>query len=220
MIYEKKLEDKKLEDKKLEDKKFTYVIQNVVGTVKTDLEENMDLLHIAKMYPDVEYNPEKFPGLVMRNREPKATTLVFSNGKMVITGMKHSDEAKLVASKVIGRVSKIGIKISNPVITIQNIVASGDINCSIDLNLASVVMENAMYEPEVFPGLIYRMKDPKTVFLLFSTGKIVCTGAKNKEMVAKACSNVYSDVREYGVAIEPGQEQIYEDEEDFGGVFL
>ncbi|MHA1674956.1 MAG: TATA-box-binding protein [Promethearchaeota archaeon] len=207
---------KRIADKKMVDEKFTYQIQNVVGTVKTDIEENMDLPRIAGKYPDVEYNPEKFPGLVMRNREPKATTLVFSNGKMVITGMKHSEEADEVVSKTIRRISKIGIKISNPRVTIQNIVASGDINCSIDLNLASVVMDNAMYEPEVFPGLIYRMAKPKTVFLLFSTGKIVCTGAKNKEMVAKACGNVYEDVRKYGVALEPGEEREFTDDDDFG----
>ncbi len=210
------VEEKMVEEKIAEDEKFTYQIQNVVGTVKTDIKENMDLLRIAGKYPDVEYNPDKFPGLVMRNQEPKATTLVFSNGKMVITGMKHSDEADRVVSKVIARISKIGIEISNPKVTIQNIVASGDINCSIDLNLASVVMDNAMYEPEVFPGLIYRMAEPKTVFLLFSTGKIVCTGAKNKEMVAKACGNVYDDVRKYGVALEPGEEREFTDDDDFG----
>jgi len=98
------------------------------------------------------------------------------------------------------------------VITVQNIVASGDLHTAIDLNLAAVVMEYAMYEPEVFPGLIYRMQDPKTVFLLFSTGKIVCTGGKTEEMVAEAVQKLNKEVREYGVAKGEG--------EDFGDDFF
>ena len=77
---------------------------------------------------------------------------------------------------VIKRIKKAKIDVSNPIITIHNIVASGDLHTPIDLNMVAVVMDNAMYEPEVFPGLIYRMQDPKTVFLIFSTGRIVCTG--------------------------------------------
>lgn len=86
--------------------------------------------------------------------------------------------------------------ISHPVITIQNIVASGDLHANIDLNLAAIIMESAMYEPEVFPGLIYRMQDPKTVFLIFSTGRIVCTGAKDKEIVRDAVIKLNKEVRD------------------------
>ncbi len=199
--------------KMADEEKFTFKIENVVATVTTTVKSKMDLLMIAHKYADVEYNPKKFPGLVMRNRDPKATTLVFANGKMVITGMRYATEAPTVVECVIKRVSQCGVEISLPVITIQNIVASGDIKCSIDLNMAAVVMDNVMYEPEVFPGLIYRMSDPKTVFLLFSTGKVVCTGAKNKEMVSEACENLYYAVREYGVAVEPGEEFSLEEEE-------
>ncbi|UYP44669.1 TATA-box-binding protein [Candidatus Lokiarchaeum ossiferum] len=196
-----------------EEEKFTYKIENVVATVVADIEEKMDLNVIARKYSDVEYNPERFPGLVMRIVEPKATILVFSTGKMVVTGMRRADEAETVVNDVIKRISDCKIKISNPVIIIQNIVASGDLKCSIDLNMAAVVMENSMYEPEVFPGLIFRMKEPKTVFLIFSTGKIVCTGGKTKEIVRDACEKLYYAVREYDVAREPGEEPVYEEEE-------
>jgi len=175
----------------------------------------MDLNIIARKYPDVEYNPERFPGLVMRIVEPKATILVFSTGKMVVTGMRHASEAPTVVEDVIKRISKCKIKISNPRIIIQNIVASGDLKCSIDLNMAAVVMEYSMYEPEVFPGLIYRMQEPKTVFLIFSTGRIVCTGGKTKAIVAEAVEKLYYAVREYDVAREPGEETNFEDEELF-----
>jgi transcription initiation factor TFIID TATA-box-binding protein len=179
--------------------KFDYKIENVVATVTLDIKEKIDLNIIARKYADVEYNPERFPGLVMRIQKPKATILVFSTGKMVVTGMRRADEAEEVVEKVIKRVKKAKIEVQNPRIVIQNIVASGDLHTNIDLNLAAVVMEYAMYEPEVFPGLIYRMQTPKTVFLIFSTGRIVCTGGKTKEIVAEAVEKLAYQVLEYGV---------------------
>jgi transcription initiation factor TFIID TATA-box-binding protein len=201
-------------EKKAEKADFEYKIENVVATVSVEIDEKMDLNTIARKYSDVEYNPERFPGLVMRIQEPKATILVFSTGKMVVTGLRDASEAETVVDDVIKRISKCKIKISKPNIIIQNIVASGDLKCSIDLNMAAVVMEYSMYEPEVFPGLIYRMQDPKTVFLIFSTGRIVCTGGKTKEIVAEAVKNLYYAVREYGVAREPGESDDFEEEEE------
>ncbi len=182
------------------DLKLDYKIENVVATVVMEITEKIDLVKIARKFEDVEYNPERFPGLVMRITDPKATFLIFSTGKMVITGLRRADEASAGVKKIVKSIKKAGINVSNPVITVQNIVASGDLHTFIDLNMAAIVMENAMYEPEVFPGLIYRMKDPKTVFLIFSTGKVVCTGAKNKKFVKEAFINLNAKVRELGIA--------------------
>ena len=182
------------------DLKLDYKIENVVATVVMEITEKIDLVKIARKFEDVEYNPERFPGLVMRITDPKATFLIFSTGKMVITGLRRADEASAGVKKIIKSIKSAGINVSNPEITIQNIVASGDLHTFIDLNMAAIVMENAMYEPEVFPGLIYRMKDPKTVFLIFSTGKVVCTGAKNKKFVKEAFIKLNEKVRELGIA--------------------
>jgi len=162
-----------------------------------EITEKIDLNIIARKHADVEYNPERFPGLVMRILKPKATILIFSTGKMVVTGLRKASEAGRVVEKVVKNIRKAGIKVSNPEITIQN---SGDLHTNIDLNMAAIVMEYAMYEPEVFPGLIYRMQEPKTVFLIFSTGRIVCTGAKKKEIVKEAVKKLNKEVRELGVA--------------------
>lgn len=177
-----------------------YKIENVVATVVVEIEEKIDLVQITRKYADVEYNPERFPGLIMRITEPKATILIFTTGKMVVTGLRKASEAGAVVDNVIKRIKKAGIKLPEPEITIQNIVASGDLHSFIDLNMAAIIMEYAMYEPEVFPGLIYRMQDPKTVFLIFSTGKIVCTGAKNEEMVREAVLLLNKEVRELEIA--------------------
>ena len=150
-----------------EAEEFEYKIENVVATVTVKIDEKMDLNIIARKYSDVEYNPERFPGLVMRIQDPKATILVFSTGKMVVTGLRDASEAETVVNEVIKRISKCKINISDPQIIIQNIVASGDLKCGIDLNMAAVVMEYSINEPEVFPGLIFRMQDPRTVFLIF-----------------------------------------------------
>lgn len=193
--------------------KFSFKIENVVATVIVDIDDKMDLNKIARQYPEVEYNPERFPGLIMRIVEPKATLLIFSTGKMVVTGLRRADEAKVVVDDAVSRIKDCGIRIENPEIIIQNIVASGDLNAMIDLNMAAVVMEYSMYEPEVFPGLIYRMQEPKSVFLIFSTGRIVCTGAKTREIVAEAVEKLYHEVREYGIARDPDEEFEFDEEE-------
>ena len=202
------------EKKKIEEYDFEaeldYKIENVVGTVVLEIKEKIDLNIIARKHEDTEYNPERFPGLVMRITEPKATFLIFSTGKMVVTGLRRADEAGPGVKKVIKKIRKAGIEVSNPQITIQNIVASGDLHTNIDLNMAAIIMEYAMYEPEVFPGLIYRMQEPKTVFLIFSTGRIVCTGAKNKEVVREAVLKLNHEVRELGITRDNLAESEYE----------
>jgi len=207
---EDKEEDVKDEDYDLESN-LDYKIENVVATVVVEITEKIDLKQIARKHAEVEYNPDRFPGLVMRIEKPRATILIFSTGKMVVTGLRKAAEAPKVVEKVVKNIRKAGIKVTNPVITIQNIVASGDLHTNIDLNMAAIVMEFAMYEPEVFPGLIYRMQDPKTVFLIFSTGRIVCTGAKKKEIVRDAVLKLNHQVRELGVAKKDNAESEYED---------
>ncbi|MHA1107347.1 MAG: TATA-box-binding protein [Promethearchaeota archaeon] len=211
-IDEEEEDDDGDEEEELEaEEGLDYKIENVVATVVVEITEKIDLNQIARKHADVEYNPERFPGLVMRIEKPRATILIFSTGKMVVTGLRKAREAPRVVEKVVKNIRKAGIKVSNPEITIQNIVASGDLHTNIDLNMAAIVMEFAMYEPEVFPGLIYRMPDPKTVFLIFSTGRIVCTGAKKKEIVRDAVRKLNQQVRELGVAKKELSDTDYED---------
>jgi len=211
-LLEDELEDgDELEEEEEFESNLDYKIENVVATVVVEITEKIDLNQIARRHADVEYNPERFPGLVMRIEKPRATILIFSTGKMVVTGLRKAVEAPRVVEKVVKNIKKAGIKVSNPEITIQNIVASGDLHTNIDLNMAAIVMEYAMYEPEVFPGLIYRMQEPKTVFLIFSTGRIVCTGAKKKEIVREAVLKLNQEVRDLGVAKKNMGESEYQD---------
>ena len=165
--------------------KATISIENVVASAT--LNQKVDLNAVVKGYPGVEYRPEQFPGLVFRLKRPKTATLIFNSGKMVCTGAKSEKESRRAVMKVIKELKKGGIIIiSKPELKIQNIVASASLGGMIDLEKAAYTLERTMYEPEQFPGLIYRMKEPKVVILLFASGKLVCTGAKKEQDVYDA----------------------------------
>ncbi len=175
-------------------------IENVVTSASVN--QSIDLIAITKLFPDVEYHPEQFPGLVFRLKSPKTATLIFSSGKMVCTGAKSEAQARKAVETVVQKLRKAGIDIKNePIIEIQNIVASASLGGKINLEKAAEVLEHTMYEPEQFPGLIYRMDEPKTVILLFASGKLVCTGAKKEEEVYKAVEKLHELLEEKGLMI-------------------
>ncbi|MFX1444822.1 MAG: TATA-box-binding protein [Promethearchaeota archaeon] len=191
--------------------KLDYEINNVVSTVKLEISERLDLIKIARKAPESEYNPEKFPGLILRLEDPKASFLIFSTGSMVITGLKNVLLVENAVKNLFKMLKKFGLKLPEPTIKIENLVASGDLHTSIDLNKAVIFMDFAMYEPEVFPGLIYHMKDPKAVFLIFSTGKIVCTGVKDEESIKEAILKLNQEIYELNLTYESPVDEEYEE---------
>jgi transcription initiation factor TFIID TATA-box-binding protein len=175
-----------------------YKIENVVASVEVDAKIDLNLL--ARKQRDAEYNPEQFPGLMLRVKNPKATILVFNSGRMVITGLRRESEAERAVENVIAKIRRAGITVSGtPKITIQNIVASGDLHSRVDLDMAQMALERCLYEPEVFPGLIYRMKTPKAVFLIFSSGRIVCAGTNKETITRKAIYLLAEHMRSLGL---------------------
>ncbi len=172
---------------------------NVVNVVASaSLDQKIDLLAILKVFRNVEYRPKQFPGLVFRIKKPKTATLIFASGKMVCTGARSEKLARRAVNKVVRELKNNGIIIlGKPKIVIQNMVASANLHGSIDLETAADILENVMYEPEQFPGLIYRMAEPKTVLLLFASGKLVCTGAKSEEMVYESIVKIYGVLEDY-----------------------
>ena len=171
--------------------KATISIENVVASAT--LEQTIDLNSVVKAFSSVEYKPEQFPGLVFRLKKPKTATLIFSSGKMVCTGAKSERQAKMAVRKVVRELKDNGILIlSKATIKIQNIVASSSLGGKIDLEKSAYTLGKTMYEPEQFPGLIYRMDVPKVVILLFASGKLVCTGAKWEEEVYTAINKLHA----------------------------
>jgi len=169
----------------LPQKKPSISIENVVASAT--LAQRIDLTAIVRIFPGVEYRPVQFPGLVYRLKKPKPATLIFGSGKMVCTGAKSESEAREAVMKVVDDLRSEGIITTGSLeIQVQNIVASGILGGSIDLEKSTQNLEKTIYEPEQFPGLIYRMDDPKVVLLLFASGKLVCTGAKKEADVPRA----------------------------------
>jgi len=165
--------------------KATVKIQNVVASGA--LNQRVDLHAVVKGCPRVEYRPEQFPGLVFRLKRPKTATLIFGSGKMVCTGAKSEQEARRAVRKVVRELKESGIIIAGKAdVKVVNIVASVTLGGNIDLERAAFELRRTMYEPEQFPGLIYRMDDPKVVILIFASGNLVCTGAKREDDVFTA----------------------------------
>lgn len=179
----------------------TVRIENIVATVT--LPNELDLHEIERNIPSVEYNPDQFPGLVFRLEKMKVTALIFKSGKMVVTGAKDTKSLIEAVKKIIRTLIENGIKIKGkPVIQIQNIVASANLNLEVNLEEAAYKLENNMYEPEQFPGLIHRMSDPHVVLLIFSSGKMVITGAKKESEVVEAVNKIYKTLIETGCIVE------------------
>ena len=170
-------------------------IVNVVASASVD--QRIDLNAITKNFADAEYHPDQFPGLVFRIKSPKTATLVFSSGKFVCTGAKSEEQAIQAVRTVVQKLRKGGIKIKkDAVIVIQNMVASVNLGGKVHLEKAARSLPRSMYEPEQFPGLIHRMLDPKTVILIFATGKLVCTGAKKESDVYRAVHHLHTMLEE------------------------
>ena len=169
--------------------KHSFEIQNVVAVATLD--QKMDLLAMMNVFRNVEYRPKQFPGLVFRLKYPKTTTLIFRSGKMVCTGAKSEKLAFSAVRKVVRELKKAGfIIVGSPKIEIVNIVSTANVGGEIDLETASDILDNVMYEPEQFPGLIYRMEEPKVVILMFTSGKMVITGAKRADQVNEAVEKI------------------------------
>jgi transcription initiation factor TFIID TATA-box-binding protein len=170
-------------------------IQNVV-TAAT-LNQKVDLNAVVKSFPGVEYRPEQFPGLVFRIKKPKTATLIFNSGKMVCTGAKSENESRRAVMTVAKELKKSGIVIiRKPDLKVVNIVASASLGGKVDLEQAVSKLGNTMYEPEQFPGLIYRMDEPKVVMLVFASGNLVCTGAKKEQDVYDAVHKLHGILEE------------------------
>jgi len=167
-------------------------IQNVVASATFN--QTFDLHAIAGAFPHNTEFKNRFPGLVFMLKKPKTTMLIFKTGKMICTGGKGEDEAKKAILRAVQELKKGGIDVAGkPDIQITNIVASASLDGVIDLDRlysSEGMGGNIIFEPEQFPALIYRLKGPKVVFLVFSTGKIVCAGAKKEKDIYEAVENL------------------------------
>jgi transcription initiation factor TFIID TATA-box-binding protein len=173
-------------------------IQNVVATVNLDC--RLDLNLISQQARNVEYNRKKFHAVIMRIREPRTTTLVFASGRLVVTGAKSEDLARLAARRHARALQKCGFQTKFRDFKVQNFVTS--VSCGFHIRLEGIqrqYWQSAKYEPELFPGLVYAMVRPQVKCLVFTSGKVVLTGAKTQDDVYEAFVNLYPILLDYRV---------------------
>ncbi|MFH1445463.1 MAG: TATA-box-binding protein [Nanoarchaeota archaeon] len=192
---------------------FQVKVENVVAFVS--LGKDIPLNVIVSKLENAEYEPEQFPGLVYRTTEPRAAALIFSSGKIVCTGAKSIDKSKEAMTKVVDTVRELGIDLPTKFhIQVENIVASSKIDAKLNLEEIAFALENAEYEPEQFPGLVYRISEPRVAFLLFSSGKIICTGAHNIDDIHTALKKLRQRLESIGINAKPGKNDPPKDETD------
>ncbi|KAL0102972.1 hypothetical protein PUN28_018344 [Cardiocondyla obscurior] len=171
-------------------------LQNVVSTV--NLQTELKLMYINVRTRNSEYNPARFTGLIMRIQNPRATALIFRSGKLVCTGTRSEEDSLLAARKFARIIQKLGFPVKFSCFKIQNIVATCDLKFPIKLeNLNHMHGQFSSYEPELYPGLTYRMVVPRVVLLIFVNGKVVLTGAKNRTELQDALTNIYPILKSF-----------------------
>jgi len=173
---------------------FHIRIENIVASAALGVE--VPLEQIVSKLEGMEYEPEQFPGLVYRLQKPKAAALIFGSGKIVCTGARSIDDVNEVIKKVTKIIRQTGTRVPTGYkVQVENIVASAKLDSNLNLDTIAFNLENSEYEPEQFPGLVYRMTDPKVAFLLFGSGKIVCTGGRSIKDVNIAIERVYKKLK-------------------------
>ena len=176
--------------------KKTIKIENVVAS--TVIGQKIDLISVAQAMEGADYDPKRFPGLIYRTKDPKTAALIFGTGKIVSTGAKSIADVDRGLRKVFEKLASMGIEIGGqPEITVQNIVASADLGTALELSAIAIGldMENIEYEPEQFPGLVYRINSPKVVVLIFGTGKLVITGGKKPQDAEAAVELIVRELK-------------------------
>jgi transcription initiation factor TFIID TATA-box-binding protein len=179
---------------------YSLHIENIVASAK--VADHLDLPALASQIKDAEYNKKRFPGVVIKMKNPKIAALVFGSGKVVLTGANSIDHLARGLAILGDLLRDQGIDIpKKPSFTIQNIVTSADLGTVINLNKLAVCfnLEQIEYEPEQFPGLVYRLKDPKVVLLIFGSGKVIITGGKVPDDAKNAVVKVIADLRRVGL---------------------
>mmetsp|Transcript_24987 Transcript_24987/g.36890 ORF Transcript_24987/g.36890 Transcript_24987/m.36890 type:complete len:220 (+) Transcript_24987:100-759(+) len=167
------------------------VVQNIVATISLGV--TVDLEKVAKTVNNAEYSPRRFAAVIMRLREPRVTALVFKTGKMIVTGAKNVKDSETAGQKFVRIIQRCGFTTASfNDYKIQNISAT--VSMGFPIRLEGLLYAHAnccTYEPELFPGLVYRMTNPKVVLLIFVSGKVVLTGAKDKDSLLQAVTKIH-----------------------------
>jgi transcription initiation factor TFIID TATA-box-binding protein len=184
---------------------FKMKVQNIVAF--TVLGKKISLDEMLQKVEDTEWQPEQFPGLVYKIKDPRASALIFSQGKIVCTGTKSLEDLDKAMKKIVARIRKAGFSMPTKYNTkVENIVASTKVDGDLSLEEIAATLENSEYEPEQFPGLVYRISEPRVAFLLFTSGRVICAGAQNEADIHRALVKFQENLGKIGVKVKPSKE--------------
>ena len=180
--------------------KINAKVENIVSSITLD--QNLNLKQLTRRIKEID-NPKQFPGVIFRLQEPKLAMLIFRTGKVICSGARSRKDIDEAVSKLIAKLKKAGVRIrAKPIIEIQNIVASASLDFKVNLDMLATECFNTEYEPEQFPGLVFRLDSPKTVMLIFRSGKIIITGAKTPKDANLAAERTRDAVKSYDAIID------------------
>ncbi len=175
-------------------------IENMVSAVTID--QKIDMKEFTTTVKGLEYNPDRFPGAVYRIKNPKMAMLIFSSGKIICAGARSKEDIKAAVVQLKEKLAEGGIIVKKePDVKVQNIVASADMEMTVNLDILAMECDNTEYEPEQFPGLVFSLAEPKTVMLVFRSGKLIITGAKTRDDVDQAAKKTKKAIIEIGAVI-------------------
>ena len=174
-------------------------VENVVASI--DLHGEIDVERVANELESVRYNPSVFPGAVYKMESLGVTFLIFYSGKLVCTGAKSVETIRKATEKLKRTLESMGMKFrEEPEIQVQNIVAAGDLGFgTLDLDIVALTLPNVEYEPEIFPGVVYRVKNSRMTILIFNSGKVAVSGARTEEDIERAVEELTRDFEKYGL---------------------
>ncbi|KXA90868.1 hypothetical protein AKJ57_03405 [candidate division MSBL1 archaeon SCGC-AAA259A05] len=167
-----------------------HKIQNVVIRA-TYRDTEFDLGILSGVLREARYDPSVFPGIAYSPPDSEASFLIFSTGKVNCVGAKSVEGAREAIRDLTDEIRESGVEaLPEPEVEVENIVASLDFGREFDVERIARSFRNVQYEPDVFPGLVFKLDDPKATVLLFPEGKGVCVGVKSEEDVGRAAERV------------------------------
>jgi transcription initiation factor TFIID TATA-box-binding protein len=176
-------------------------IQNIIATCFTGTVLNLS--HIARSCPNIEYNKPRFTAAIMRIRKPKSTSLIFESGRLVILGTKDEDDAKKAARRHCRILQKFEPTVTFSCFKIDNIVCTLSIGHRLDLLGISNSLKDSFWEPEIFPSLKIYPKlynfNHNVVCNIFSSGKVVITGCPDYVVICFIVDYLYDNLEPFCV---------------------
>lgn len=169
---------------------------NAVGGGSLGRELDLQFLYEALDGEEIRYDPEHWPGLYLRFTEDSPAILVFRTGKYNIAGADSTSQLNQINNEFIARLQELGIEDKGSSFELRNLVFLDKYSRELDLDQVVIALglEESEYEPEQFPGILYRPTDAAGTFLIFRNGKVIFTGSSSLDDAETAFASLFAQL--------------------------